>query len=130
MKKCPNCGMTIDAHSECSVCGNNIVNEPQSNSEIEKYRLNKWFLIYLLKNHKIPLICTLIVLYALLAVIEFWGYWQILSLLLIVIMWLEALYKKFFYKIFNSVYTDLYIELTSKITMYACGIFAIVLAFL
>lgn len=129
MKKCPNCDMTVDAYSECPICGGDLMNTPQSEVEIEKYRLNKWFFMYLIKRHKLSLMCTIVVLFRIFLSITTCGYWQGLSVLLIVIMWIEALYKNFVYKMLNNIYSDTYLETTNKITLYACGIFAIVLAF-
>ncbi len=44
-------------------------------------------------------------------------------------MWLEALYNNLIVKIFNNIYSDNYLELTHKITIYMCGILAVVAAF-
>ena len=37
MKKCPKCHMTVDAYSECPVCGNNLTNESTADTDIERY---------------------------------------------------------------------------------------------
>lgn len=130
MKKCPNCHMIVDTHNECPVCEYDLVNEPQSDLQFEKYRLNKYFVTYLLKKHKFALFCTAVVLVSFVTVLKSFSYWQIISIFLILITWYESLYKKRSFQIFSNIYSDAYLELTNKITIYASGILAIILAFL
>ena len=130
MKECRKCHMTVDAHSECPICYNDIANEPESSATTEKYRINKYFFIHLLRNHKFSLVCTILVLIAIFIKIKAFGYWQIISIILDVIMWVEALYKNLVYKIFSGIYSDRYLEATHKITVYMCGALAAISAFL
>ena len=130
MKKCPNCHMTVDAYSECPICNSDITNEPENKAQIERYRINKHFFIHLIKKHKFSIVCTILVLIAIFITIKSFGYWQVVSILLSVFMWVEALYKNLVFKIFNSIYSDGYLEATHKITVYMCGVLAIIAAFL
>jgi len=129
MKKCPNCHMTVDAHSECPICYSEITKEPENRAQIEKYRINKYFFIHL-KKHTFSLLCTTTVLIAIFVSIKSFDYWQIVSIFLTVIMWIEALYKNLVFKIFNSIYSYEYLEATHKITIYICGVLAIIAAFM
>lgn len=130
MKKCPKCHMTVDAYSECPVCGNELTDELITELKTEKYVINKYFFIYLMKKHLFSVILTIIVLLHIVLSIKSLGYWQLISILLISIMWIGALYKNVINKIFSSIYSDEYLEATHKITIYACGIFAVVTLFL
>ena len=72
----------------------------------------------------------MVILIVIILTIKSFGYWQISSILLNVIMWVEALYKNLVVKIFNSIYTNDYLEATHKITIYMCGVLAVIAAFL
>ena len=130
MKKCPNSHMTVDAYSECPICNCDITNELENKAQIEGYRINKYFFIHLIKKHKFSLFCTTFVLITLLITIKSFSYWQVVSIILTVIMWVEALYKNLVFKMFNSIYSDGYLDTTHKITIYMCGLLAIIVAFL
>ena len=52
MKKCPKCEAVVDAIAECPVCGNGILNQPQEERKIEKYKLNKWFFLHLISHNQ------------------------------------------------------------------------------
>jgi len=121
--------MTVDAHSECPICYSEITKEPENRAQIEKYRINKYFFIHL-KKHTFSLLCTTTVLIAIFVSIKSFDYWQIVSIFLTVIMWIEALYKNLVFKIFNSIYSYEYLEATHKITIYICGVLAIIAAFM
>ena len=130
MKKCPKCHMTVDAYSECPVCGNNLINEPNAGADIERYVINKYFLIYLVRKHLFSVIVTIVVLLQIILSIKSFGYWQVISIISGAFMWVEALYKNLVVKIFNNIYSDNYLELTHKITTYMCGILSAIAAFL
>ncbi len=130
MKKCPKCHMTVDAYSECPVCGNNLTNEPTADTDIERYAINKYFLTYLVRKHLFSVIVTIVVLLQIILSIKSFGYWQVISIISSVFMWVEALYKNLMVKIFNNIYSDNYLERTHKITIYMCGILSVVAAFL
>lgn len=129
MKKCPKCHMTVDAYSECPICGNNLTNEPTADTDIERYVINKYFFNYLIRKHLFSVIVSIVVLLQIILSIKSFGYWQVISIILSAFMWLEALYNNLIVKIFNNIYSDNYLELTHKITIYMCGILAVVAAF-
>lgn len=122
--------MTVDAYRECPICGNDLTHEPHTEAEIERYAINKYFFVYLIKKHLFPVAFTIAVLLKIFLSITSFGYWQILSILLTVMMWVEALFKNLVVKIFNRIYSDDYLEATHKITVYMCGILAVIAAFL
>lgn len=62
LKKCPNCKMTVDGHTECPMCHADLLQEPYVDADNEKYKLNKYFLSHLFKCHKYPIFCALIVI--------------------------------------------------------------------
>ena len=130
MKKCPKCHITVDAYSECPICGNNLTNEPTADTDIERYVINKYFLTYLVRKHLFSVIVTIVVLLQIILSIKSFGYWQVISIISGAFMWVEALYKNLVFKIFNSLYNDGYLEATHKITLYMCGVLAIIAAFL
>lgn len=130
MKKCPKCHMIVDAYSECPVCGNNLTNEPTEDTDIERYVINKYFLTYLVRKHLFSVIVTIVVLLQIILSIKSFGYWQVISIISCAFMWVEALYKNLVFKMFNSFYSDGYLEATHKITVYMCGVLAIIAAFL
>ena len=35
MKQCPNCKMTVDAYSECPICGADITKEPHTEDGVD-----------------------------------------------------------------------------------------------
>ncbi len=125
MKTCPNCGMNVEAYSQCPICDHDITNEPQSEKDVESYRLNAYFFRYLGKKHKFSLACSLLVLAGLFFSAGRWDYWQIIAVFLTAAMWVQALWKNFVFKMFGSIYSDNYLEATHKIGIYACGIFAV-----
>ena len=130
MKKCPKCEAVVDAIAECPVCGNGILNQPQEERKIEKYKLNKWFFLHLIKCHKFGIICTLLALFFVIKAITSFGVWHILSLLFIVAMWLEDLFKNLTHKMASWKYSDNYIESTNRISVYLCGIAGVFMAFI
>lgn len=50
VKQCPNCKMTVDAYSECPICGADITKEPHTEDGVERYVINKHFFKFLIKN--------------------------------------------------------------------------------
>ena len=60
MKKCNVCNCTVDEISECPICGNTLTYEPPVMEDKEHFVINKYYLIYLLKNTWFALICTVI----------------------------------------------------------------------
>ncbi len=130
MKQCPMCHMVVDAYAECPMCGADITNEPQNESEIEGYRINKWFLMHLIRHHKFPLICTLLVLMLVLTAITAFDKWSVLSLVFLILMWVEALYKNLVFKLFGGIYSEGFLEVTHTYSKYAAGVFGILFAFL
>ena len=130
MKKCPLCEMVVDAYNECPVCGADITGESFAESEIEHYRINRWFFLYLIKRHKFLLICTLFVLLLILTSLTTFDKYSFLSLLLTVCMWVEVLYKNLVFKLFGSIYSEGFLEITHAFSRYAYGIFGIVFAFI
>jgi hypothetical protein len=130
MKMCPKCKCTVDAIAECPICGNDILNEPQSEREFEEYKLNKWFFIHLIKCHKFAIICTLIALFFIVETITSFSFLHILSLILVVYMWLEDLFKNLIQKLASWKYSDDYIESTNRVAVYLSGIMAVLAAFI
>lgn len=130
MKKCPKCHMTVDAYNNCPICGNNLTNEPNAETDIESYIINKFFFLYLIKRHFFFVTFTIIALLQIVLTIKSFGFWQIISIFLNVVMWFEVLYKNLVIKIFDNIYSSSYLESTHKITIYMCGILSIVTAFL
>lgn len=130
MKKCPKCQAVVDAIAECPICGNDILNQPQEERRIEKYKLNKWFFLHLIKCHKFGIICTLITLFLCFKTITSFSVWHILSLLFIVAMWLEDLFKGLGYIMASWKYSDNYIESTNRFSVYLCGIAGIFMVFI
>ncbi|MBQ7936354.1 MAG: hypothetical protein IJ333_08460 [Clostridia bacterium] len=122
--------MTVDAYSECPVCGNNLTNESTADTDIERYAINKYFLTYLVRKHLFSVIVTIVVLLRIVLSAKSFGLWQVISIISSVFMWVEALYKNLIVKIFNNIYSDKYLESTHKITIYMCGILSVVAAFL
>ena len=130
MKKCPKCQAVVDAIAECPICGNDILDEPQSEVKIEKDKLNKWFFLHLIKRHKFAIFCTIIVLLFDIITIKSFSYWHILSLIFIVFMWLEDLFKNLTHKMASWKYSDDYIESTNRIAVYFSGIIGVFMAFI
>lgn len=124
MKKCPNCKMTVDAYGECPICNYDITNEPKCESQFEKYCLNRYFFIHLIKKHKFPLLCTIITL-AIIIANGFFHYLELISLFLIAIMWFEALFKNLSFRLSEHIFTDLYLESVNKISVFGGGILAV-----
>lgn len=60
MKKCNVCRCTVDASSECPICGNTLTYEPPVMEDKEHFDFNKYYLIYLFKNTWFALFCTVI----------------------------------------------------------------------
>ena len=127
---CPKCKCTVDAIAECPICGNDILDQPQAETDIESYKLNKWFLIHLVKCHKFAIICTLIALFFTVETITSFSFLHILSLILVVFMWLEDLFKNLTRKMASWKYSDDYIESTNKVAVYLSGIMAVLAAFI
>lgn len=127
MKKCSNCKMTVDTYCACPVCNYDLKDTPEDTAEFEKYRFNKYFLIYLLKSHKFSLFCTIATVVTIFATKAF-HYFELISLGLIVYMWFEALYKNRVFKLFGSKYTDDFLESTHRFSVYSTGILAVAAA--
>lgn len=130
MKKCSKCEAVVDAIAECPVCGNDILNEPQSEVKIEKYKLNKWFFLHLIKHHKFAIFCTLIAGILCAKSLKAPSIWHLVSLFLIVAMWLEDLFKNSIHKMASWKYSDDYIDSTNRISMYISGILGVLAAFM
>ena len=128
MKQCPRCGMTVDAHSECPACACELTNEPYSSDRYEKYRLNKYFPLFLLKRQKFALFCTAVVLVAVFAT-EKYNPFALVSVALLVSLWFESLYKNRAMRLFNlfrdeDFYDQDYLETVQKIRIYITGVLA------
>ena len=61
MKVCPKCHMTVDAQGECPFCYTTLTYEPTVHSDKERYVLNKYLLLYLLKQSWFSLLCLIVV---------------------------------------------------------------------
>ena len=127
MKTCPNCKMTVDAYSECPICNYDITSEPKCDAQFERYHLNKYVFIHLIKKHAFPLLCTIITLTIIFAN-GFFHYLEIISLIIIALMWFEALFKNLSFKLSEHIFTDLYLESVNKISVFGGGILAIACA--
>lgn len=132
MKQCPKCGMTMDAHSECPACGCDLTNEPYGTGKYEKYRLNRYFLLFLFRRQKFALFCTVIVLVAVFATNSFNPY-ALFSVGLLVAMWFETLFKNLAIRLFNlfcdeDFYDQDHLETLHAIRVYVFGVLAVVWA--
>lgn len=130
MKICSKCKCTVDAIAECPICGNDILDQSQAERDIESYKLNKWFLLHLIKCHKFGIICTLIAWFLCAKSMELPSFWHLASLILIVSMWLEDLFKNLTHKLASWKYSDNYIESTNRISVYLSGIIGVFMAFI
>ncbi len=59
MKECPVCKSVVDEESECPICGNTITYTPFSPEPWEHIPLNRYSLLYTLKNIWFSLLCCL-----------------------------------------------------------------------
>lgn len=127
MKTCPNCKMTTDSHSECAVCGHSLVDIEYSERKGEKYVLNKYFLPFLWKHHKTPLICLIIVLIGVVFCVPY----VILNCLGAVVCSAYALYLSLYKNKETSQlkwkYDDLYLESRHKPMVYLLSAMSILL---
>ena len=128
MKQCPKCGMTVDAHSECPVCACELTDEPYSTDRYEKYRLNKYFPLFLIKHQKFPLLCTAVTVVAVFATGKY-NPFALISVALLVALWFESLYKNRAIRLFNlfrdeDFYDQDYLETVQKIRIYITGVLA------
>lgn len=132
MKQCPKCGMTVDAHSECPVCGCDLTDLPYDAGEYETYRLNRFFLLFLFKRQKFALFCTALVLVIVLAMNPFYPY-ALLSIGLLVAMWFESLFKNRAIRLFNlfrdeDFYDQDHLETLHTLRVYSFGVLAVLWA--
>lgn len=127
MKQCPKCKMTVDAHSDCPVCNSDLSQVPYAETNSEKYVLNKYFLPYLFKKHKIPAVSALLVTVLFLLCVTKLNFLWIIPFVLVGYSVFSALFfnriTDFFEYLLSDVYTDDYIERTERVTKY---LFAIV----
>lgn len=126
MKTCPNFKMTTDSHSECPVCKYDLTNEPYSERKSEKYVFNKYFLPYLLKNHKFALICVLVVLIGIIISMPRLNWLCLIAFLLSVMSLDESLFKNRNIHWQSWMYNEDYLEATYKIGLYGTGIGAVI----
>ena len=110
MKTCPNCKMTTDSHSECAVCGHSLVDIEYSEREGEKYVLNKYFLPFLWKHYRVPLICLIIVLILAAFCVSNELLYSLYSIALVVGAILLSLYRRRWISLLTWKYNENYLE--------------------
>lgn len=59
MKKCKVCHCTVNDENECHICHNTLTYESTSQETDEHYVLNKYYLIYILKNIWFSVLCCI-----------------------------------------------------------------------
>lgn len=103
MKKCPKCKMTVDESVECPFCKTSLVYEPEANGE-KKYKLNKYFFLYLLKKCCFSLVCFAIVFIRFLITFpKIDMYFFLIVVMMIISMAIsveQAFFKKDVYKVY------------------------------
>lgn len=128
MKKCPVCNMTVDGHSTCPICNADITNQPYENTNSERYVLNKYFFLHLLKKHKFPIFCTLFVLVK--TAIDFpnLNWWCVVALLFVGLSVFCSLFQNLAISLDTWKYSEDYAEFRGKIGKYAAGIIAVLIS--
>lgn len=130
MKVCPNCKMTVDAHSECPVCKANITDVEYSEAKRESYKFNKYFFTFLLKKHWFPIICSIIALLVLVIRFDGFNIKSIFALFCMAESILVSLYRKAFINFDSKFYSESYSGLRAVIAIYGCSVAAILLAYI
>ena len=130
MKTCPNCQMTTDSHSECSVCGYDVTAVSHGERETEKYTLNKEFFKFLFKKQKFPLICIDIAVAAFVLTLQSFDIGVFSALLLSALCLLGSLYKNLFIKLSLWKYNEDYAESRYAISVMLDGVVSILFSVL
>ncbi len=93
MKKCSRCGSTVYDEQTCPICKNDITLADYFEGEKEKYVYNKYFFKYLINETW----CTALATVVFLVLLGFMGELWKSSLFLIILCWVDALFKRRFY---------------------------------
>lgn len=96
MKRCPHCKMIVEGHTECPMCHTDIQQEPYLDVECERYRFNKYFFKHILKYHKFPFICLIIVIIKTILSLSSFNRLYLVALLLSTYSVILSLYMKKF----------------------------------
>ncbi len=130
MKKCPVCKMTVDSHNTCPVCNTDITNQPYENTNSERYVLNKYFFLHLLKKHKFPIFCALFVLVKTAIDFSNLNWWCIVALLFAGLSVFCSLFPNLAISLDTWKYSEDYAESRSKIGKYTAGIIGVLISLL
>ena len=126
MKRCPKCHMTLNAHSECPVCRDDITEVSYEQEDCERYELNKYLLLYLIKYSKLFTMCVLACICIFIINFPLIKWIYIIALLCLVICYCETFYPQKANTILKNIYSEDYLEATAKITKYASGVCAVI----
>lgn len=131
MKKCPKCGMTINAHSECPACRMDLTTIPYSDSKGERYKFNKFFFRYFMKKCKFFICCSMLILLKIAFFDVKLNIYILLTILLLLMVLAESLFPERLKSVMEWKYSDNYIDFVSgSWSKYFSGILALVSAFL
>ena len=130
MKKCPVCKMTVDSHNTCPVCNTDITNQPYENTNSERYVLNKYFFLHLLKKHKFPIFSVLFVLVKIAISFSNLNWCYAVALLFAGISVFCSLFKNLAISLSTWKYSEEYAAYNHKFAKYIAGFVAILMAVL
>ena len=135
MKRCPQCGMNVDACSVCPMCGGDLAGAPENGSWFETYRFNRWFWRFLFQKRWYLLLFTALSLTGvILALVNGrFSYPQVMALMCLSIAWFHGLYRYSFerrMRFWRSLLGENYITLLYYFSLFLSGIGACIFAFI
>ena len=125
MKDCPKCKATVETIDSCPVCNYSLINLPDSFRKTEKYKINAFFIKYLFLKHTFALFCTIFTVVFSIFTIKNINFLWLLSLIMLIYMWVESLFKSVLLRFFENFYSEDFLLATHKISIYVSGIAAI-----
>lgn len=129
MKKCPECGMTLDAQNYCPLCGTDIAAEPYLETYRQRRALNSWLPVYIVGFGKFFVVCAcgcLTMFFLRLPQLRWGDLWGFCCLALCSWQSFQAtLMRRFWLRIFSEEFT----ELLQPLIKYGSGLAALYILF-
>lgn len=128
MKVCPKCKMTVDAHTDCPVCKNDLTKEPYADAKGESYAFNKYLIPYLFRKHTFSIVCVAAVIVRMILSWSYLNWYCLLSLFCVFLSAFISLFKNRILSMEMWRFTEIYAEMRISIAKYAAGVIGVVIS--